>query len=151
MGEAWQDVDKKIGATLRMSTFFQRFDVGVSSSWENRSKYLDSDFFTMSYFMSEVYKIKDDAQPFFENLFAKAKNGSLFLYIDNNNQQFYNWFDDLARRNSFEVIMSAREFIKMELSEEKKDLGVFYEKFKEVNQPKLGANIAYRICRKVKK
>lgn len=147
-GESWQDVDKKIGAALRISTYFQRFDVGVPITWRNRSKYLNSDFFTMSYFMSEVYKIKDAAMPFFENLFANAKDGSLFLYIDNNNQQFYNWFDDLAKRNSFQEIMSEITITTMNGDEQKKDLGDFYKKFK---YPKLNANIAYRVCRKIKK
>lgn len=142
-GESWNDVDNKLGTPFRISTFFQSFDVGERNTWTRHSKYLTSDLFTMIYFMSEIFRIRATAEPFFENLFAKAKKDSLFLYVDNNSPDFYNWFDELAERNSLATIKSATCNIRMNGDEQKTDLGVYYEKF---NFPKLTADISYRVC-----
>jgi hypothetical protein len=128
-GESWSDVDDKLESQLKISTFFQRFDVGDNSTWSHHSKYLNSDIFTMIYFMSEVFKIKKQAEPFFQNFFAKAKTGSLFLYVDNNSKNFYGWFDELAKRNSLVTIKSNSEKIQISTDEEKRDLGSYCKKF----------------------
>lgn len=94
-GESWSDVDNKLETQLRISTFFQRFDVAEPKTWENHSKYLNSDLFTMVYFMSEVFSIKDRAELFFENFFSKAKEGSfsciLIIIIKNFLIGLMNW------------------------------------------------------------
>lgn len=95
--------------------------------------------------MSEVFSNKANAEPFFENLFAKAKKGAIFLYADNNSSIFHNWFDELAKKNSLTTIKSTAKDFRIDWKEEKKDLGVYYEKF---GDPKLTADIAYRICQK---
>ena len=143
--ESWADVDNKLETQLRISTVFQRFDVCDETTWSYHSKYLNSDIFTMSYFMSEVFKIKNEADSFFKNFFAKAKEDSVFLYIDNNSPDFYGWFDKLAEKNSLAIIKSTTKNISMSGDEQKTDLGVYYEKF---GYPKLKADIAYRVCRK---
>jgi hypothetical protein len=145
--ESWTDVDDKLETQLRISTVFQRFDVCDETTWSHHSKYLNSDIFTMIYFMSEVFKMKNQAEPFFQNFFAKAKTGSLFLYVDNNSPDFYSWFDELAKKNFLVIIKSITENIRMSFDEQKKALGEYYRKF---NPPKLGADIAYRVCRKDK-
>jgi hypothetical protein len=144
--ECWNDVDEKLEAQLRISTFFQPFDVTNESTWSDQSKYLKSDLFSMVYFMSEIDALRKGAEPFFSNLFEKAKSGALFLYIDNNNPQFYGWFDSLAATHGLSVIQS--DELKMHIedwSEDKTDLGVYWEKFEH---PKLRANVAFRVCRK---
>ncbi len=147
--ESWRVVEVKLKTQLRISTFSstfpQRFDVCDKATWGNYSEYLDSDIFTMIYFMSEVFKIKNQAEPFFQNFFAKAKIGSLFLYVDNNSPDFYNWFDRLAKENSLVTIKSKSENIQISIDEQKIDLGSYCEKF---SPPKLKADIAYRVCRK---
>jgi hypothetical protein len=82
-GECWNDVDEKLSTQLQINTFCQTFDVTKRPSWENNSKYLSSDLFTMIYFLSEVYSLRQDAEPFFLNMFQSAKRGALFLFLDN--------------------------------------------------------------------
>lgn len=144
--DCWDDVDDKLeSAQFRISTFFRQFDVTDASTWSNNIKYLQSDLFTMIYFMSEIDSLRDESEAFFSDLFEKAKSGALFLYVDNNSAQFYNWFDSLAANHSLSVLQSDSMVMPMDYSEQKKDLAVYWEKF---GDPKLKANIAFRICRK---
>jgi hypothetical protein len=146
-GESWQDVDEKLEPQLAITTVVQPFDVTDKEGLSNYGKYLNADLFTMVYFMSEVDSLRESAEPFFTNLFEKAKTGAMFLYVDNNNEQFYGWFDSLAAAHSLEVLQSSEipNMLISDFSEEKKDLGRFWEKFES---PKLRANIAFRVCRK---
>lgn len=147
-GECWNDVDEKLESQIRITTIYQPFDVTQSSTWVGHTKYLKSDLFTMVYFMSEIASLQSDAEAFFSNLFENAKEGALFLYIDNNNAQFYNWFDALAASNSIQILRSSETRMGItDLGEEKSDLGEYWEKF---GFPKLNANIAFRIGRKAK-
>ncbi len=96
--------------------------------------------------MSEVNSSRAQAELFFSKVFAGAKSGALFLYVDNNNSQFYSWFDELARTHSLSVLQHDETWMYMnDYSEEKKDLAKYWEKF---GNPKIKANIAFRICRK---
>ena len=145
-GECWCDVDDKLETELPLRTVFQPFSVVEPNTYENLNKYLTSDLVTLIYFMSEVHRVKEDAEPYFKTLFQGIKQGALFLYVDNNNRQFYDWFDRLARENDLEVLDREEGNVQIEdLREEKKDLGEYYDKF---GSPKLRGDIAYRICRK---
>lgn len=142
--ESWSDVDKKVqGCAFRISTAFQQFDVLQQETWELQKKSLQSDLFTMVYFLSEVWTLRDGAEPFFNNLFASAKTGALFLFIDNDHEAFYGWFDKLAAENGVEPIESEETSEQVGVDEDKEDLGEYYKKF---GYPKLTAKIAYRIC-----
>jgi hypothetical protein len=100
----------------------------------------------MIYFMSEINSLRDQAEPFFTHLFANAKKGALILYVDNNNKTFYAWFDSLVAAHNWKVLISNEETLGMEdYREEKRDLEPYYSKFQD---PKLSANIAYRVCEK---
>jgi hypothetical protein len=145
-GECWNDVDEKLSTELQIRTFCQTFDVTLASSWENNSKYLSSDLFTMIYFLSEVYSLRTDAEPFFMNMFENAKSGALFLFLDNNSSVFYDWFDDMVDHSPIEVLAKYEgNIVISDYSEEKTDLGEYWTKF---GHPKLGADAAYRICRR---
>jgi hypothetical protein len=147
-GECWNDVDEKLESQLRITTIYQPFDVTNPSTWVGHTKYLNSDLFTMVYFMSEIASLRSDAEAFFLNLFENVKEGALLLYIDNNNPQFYAWFDTLAASHSIKVLRSRETRMGIDdLAEEKSDLGEYWEKF---GFPKLTANIAFRICQKAK-
>jgi hypothetical protein len=146
-GECWNDVDEKLSTDLQIRTFCQPFDVTEPSSWENYSKYLSSDLFTMIYFLSEVYCVRGEAETFFLNMFEEAKTGAIFLFIDNNAPIFYAWFDDMVSRSQIEVIERFEGKIGItDYSEEKTDLGEYWLKF---GAPKLGAQAAYRVCRRL--
>jgi hypothetical protein len=144
--ECWEDVDEKLEAQLRVSTSFQIFDVTDAQTWTDKKKYLNSDLFTMIYFMSEIDAHRATAEAFFSNLFKEAKRGALFLYIDNDNPQFYGWFDSLAAAHSLTVLQSSHVNMHItDYDEEKTDLAEYWDKF---SSPKLTGQIAFRVCRK---
>ena len=145
--ESWSDVDDKVeDLEFRISTSYMPLDVTKRDDWKSYIKYFQSDLFTMIYFMSEVFSLQDSANEYFANLFTQAKTGSLFLFIDNNDSQFYNWFDRLAENPKIDILSSNETKMTVPFDEEKLDLGKYFAKF---SSPKLTANVAYRIGRKV--
>jgi hypothetical protein len=142
-GESWSDVDQKVGPGFKTSTFFQPFDVTDAETWSFHTKYLNSDLFTMIYFLSEVYLLREQAEPFFMNLFSRARSGSMFLFIDNNSPSFYEWFDMLANRCGLAIVENDNLVMKLPLDEQKTDLGEYFGKF---GFPKMEPNVAYRVC-----
>jgi hypothetical protein len=144
--ECWEDVSDKLNAPLRVTTSFQEFDVTEAKTWAEKRKYLNSDLFSMIYFISEVSVKRDYAEAFFANLFKEAKKGALFLFIDNNSPQFYGWFDTMSAEHSLTVLQSAE--LKMNIDdadEQKTDLAEYWDKF---GYPRLTGNLAFRVCRK---
>ncbi|MBD1812489.1 hypothetical protein NDA07_22985 [Microcoleus vaginatus DQ-U2] len=145
-GESWSDVEDKVeDLDFRISTSYMPLDVTKRDDWESHIKYFQSDLFTMIYFMSEVFSLRDSAEEYFAHLFDQAKTGSFFLFIDNNNSHFYNWFDQLAQNHKIDILRSNETKMKVPIEEEKSDLGKYFDKF---SHPKLTANVAYRIGRK---
>lgn len=146
-GESWGDVDNKIDPTFRISTHFQRMNVTEPASWAGSQKFVrQSDLITLTYFMSELCMQKPLAEPYFNNMIEQAKPGALFLYIDNNRPEFYGWFDDLKKQHGLTEIESrCYDRVLLPFDEQKVNLGIYYSKFRD---PKLKANIAYRLCKK---
>jgi hypothetical protein len=146
-GESWSDVEDKVeDLDFRISTSYMPLDVTKRDDWEPHIKYFQSDLFTMIYFMSEVFSLRDSADEYFAHLFDQAKIGSLFLFIDNNSSEFYTWFDQLAEHHKIDILSSNETKMTVPLDEEKSDLGKYLTKF---SSPKLTAKVAYRIGRKV--
>lgn len=145
--ESWSDVDDKVeDLEFRISTSYLPLDVTKPDDWKSHRKYFQSDLFTMVYFMSEVFSLRDSANEYFANLFNQAKTGSLFLFIDNNSSQFYNWFDQLAENHKIVILSSKETNMTVPFDEDKSDLGKYFDKF---DSPKLKANVAYRIGKKI--
>lgn len=145
--DSWCDVDDKLNVDFRISTHFERLDITNMNSWIHKTKYLDSDLYTLIYFMSEIHKNKDDADEFFDALFTKAKNGAKFLYIDNNHPEFYSRIDLFAQKYKLKILKSEHgHFPINDCLEEKKDLKEYFEKF---GDPKLKPDVAIRIFEKI--
>jgi len=140
--ESWTDVDAKIDPTFRLTVQFLSIDVTDPDTWKPHTKYFISDLFTMVYFCSEVSKLRSEAEEYFSTVFQRAKQGALFLFIDNNAPEHYGWFDKLAHKNGVRVTAHGEETRIVPFTEEKRDLGDYYSKF---GDPKLKANIAWRI------
>lgn len=148
--ESWCDVDDKIDPNFRISTSYLPLNVTDPDDWKAHNKYFQSDLFTMIYFMSEIYTLKELANEYFANLFSQAKVGSLFLFVDNNNPNFYDWFDELALKHNINIINSTSGQISLPYHEDKNDLEIYFEKFQDIGKPKITANVAYRIgCKKL--
>jgi hypothetical protein len=136
--DSWGDIDERLNPEFRLSTNFQTIDVTEKRTWMNRTKIFQSDLFTMVYFISEVKRLGDAAEPFFKFIFEGATAGTQFLYLDNDDQVFTNWFLKMAAAPNLEVISNERESFQLGTAEEKRELGVYFKKF---GSPKLGAKL----------
>jgi hypothetical protein len=142
-GESWSDVDDKLGASFRVSTVFQPFDVMQPATWQMHVKHFQADFFTMVYFMSEVFAGRTAANSYFNALFSQARPGAVFLFIDNSTSCFCDWFDAFVMPYGLNVTDRSAGVLTMPLEEEKTDLQPYYGKF---SPPKLRADVAWRVA-----
>jgi SAM-dependent methyltransferase len=140
--DSWCDVEDHINVDFRFSTQYQHFDVAKPSDWTPHTKYLESDIFTMIYFMSEVHGLRPNSDAFFRNLFSRAKQGSFFLFIDNNNPGFFSWFDELASDRGVRILHQQNCVQGLPTHEEKADLGDYFSRF---GSPKIQSNCACRV------
>lgn len=146
-GDTWAGVEQHTeDLTFRISTHCQTIDVTDAASWQVQKRYLRADLFTFIYFISEVWRLRDDAEEFFVNLFESAKPGSLFLFVDNKEQDFYSWFDGMANGGGLGLLARGEEKFQISPAEEKTDLEPFYSRFS--HSPKLQTWIAWRVYRK---
>ena len=146
--ESWADVDDKIGASLPISTSQHPLDVSDESKWRTFKKHFDSDFFTLIYFMSEVFALREQAEAYFAELFSRPSSGSKMLFVDNNSNSFVNWFDHLCHSNGWRQLYVNAGTIVIDYSEEKTDLEPYYSKFASVRPPRTRANTAIRVVEK---
>lgn len=142
--ESWYDVGDKLATSLQTNVNFLPFDVTEPKSWEPHRKYLNSDLFTLIYFVSETFALRDKAVTYYADLFTNAAKGAYFLYIDNAHSVFSDWFDGLWKDRGIKLIEGNAIRITTDPQEERTDLGA-YTRF---GFPKLRADVAYRVLRK---
>jgi hypothetical protein len=144
-GETWVRLFQQFEDHVRLIPTFNAFDAAKPESWQKFREYLDADLFTLIYFVSEIYGLRTDAEPFFRHVMENAKSGALFLFVDNNSSQFSDWFDGLAAACGLEVVTFNQGKLGLPWEEEKTDLGDYYKKFPS---PKIEADVAWRVMRK---
>lgn len=146
--EQAEECSEHDGKCRILRTNFHGLDVCESKSIRLFRPFLDADLFCMTYFISEVFKYKDLAEPFFANLFSNIKKGALVTFIDNNSDKYYNWFDSLTSDNNFDILSSGAEQWTPTYDEEKKVLEKYTTRLGG-RSPKLRANLAYRLLQKI--
>lgn len=146
-GDSWSEVAKPLKADFSLYPVFQQLDVTDQNTWGSYRKYLGADLFTLSYFLSEVWTFHAKAQPYFEYCFANAKDGAIFLFIDNNDASghFPGWYDKMAAAHGLKQLHDGSCKMAFSIDEEKTDLEPYYSKF---GWPKRESNVVYRISRK---
>jgi len=144
-GETWAGLFQKVDSGVKVLPSFNVFNVIDPTSWQKFRRYLNSDLFTMVYFMSEVYGLKTQANDYFSHLLAEARQGATFIYIDNRHSEFTNWFDTLAKKHGLDTLDKSEGTYILPRAEEKKTLEPYYSKFRD---PKIKANITWRIAQK---
>lgn len=145
-GDSWSDVASVLESPFQLYPVFQQMDVTDSKTWASYQKFLRADLFTLSYFLSEVWKIKDSAEPFFEHCLSQMKSGAMILFVDNNDSRFRDWFDGMAKKHGLVVVKSAEGELCFSNHEEKTDLGKYFDKF---GWPKRKSDAAWRIMKKL--
>lgn len=147
--DTWTELDEKIDSTVKLNANFQPLDVTAPGSWQSQRKFLDADLFTLSYFVSEVYAFDNDGvvSEFWATLFKEAKPGALFIYDDNGNKVFNEYFDKQWQAAGLELIEFATNVrLTPRFSEQASELDIYRAKFGE--SPKLQGYLSYRILRK---
>ncbi len=144
-GDSWSDIARVLKPPFSVYPIFQQMDVTDSVTWKSYQKFLRADLFTLSYFLSEVWRIRNQAKPFFSHCMSQMKKGSMVLFVDNNSSQFVDWFDELAKHNGLNTVREGSCMLAFSNDEETKDLGPYFDKF---GWPKRKSDVAYRIMRK---
>lgn len=145
-GDAWSDVGERLEEMpFGVHSHFQQLDVTDSVTWTKQRKYLEANLFTFIYFISEISALGATAEPFFHHLFASAKAGALFLFIDNNADAFVDWFAAIASRHGLELLHARGRDARLPGNEQKVDLEPYLSHF---GFPKLTADVQCRVYRK---
>ena len=144
--DSWSDVATVLDVPFRVSTAFMQLDVTDRNTWKAYGKLAQADLFTLSYFVSEVWRLAEKAEPFFEHFLAQMKSGAVLLFIDNNSDPFVEWFDSMVARYDFDCLEAKTMTMAFTPDEEKDDLGVYLKKFGWIL--KRSGNVAFRVLRK---
>lgn len=146
--DTWDDLVDKFEAECKLHAVFQQLDV-LSPDWVSQRNFLDADVYTLSYFVSEVYKLDGPnlATGFWQRLFQEAKPGALFLYCDNGTDQLNSYFDNECRMGGLKVLESGNNERWTPRYQERADVLNTY-KAKFLTSTKLNGFISYRILRK---
>lgn len=157
--DTWQCVFKGFKASFPCKIGFRYLDVYKHTVSECHAKSENVDLYTMSFLLSEVCSNKEQAHPFFLDLFNRAKVGSRFLFIDNVSVEAHTWFDSIVTHYnqscwdySIDVLYQGnRQEFRLESREQKTGLEPYYSKFCKQGSlhggnPRLGASVNYRIC-----
>jgi Putative SAM-dependent methyltransferase len=144
--DTWTELGESLEAHVAVNANFQALDVSCKQSWSTQKKFLDADIFTMSYFVSEVFRLKGVGE-FWKMLFEDAKQGALFLYNDNAHSDFNEYFDEQWKSAGLECLMEeGNTRFTPRFSEQSADLEDYLGKFGQ--QPKLQGLVSYRVLRK---
>lgn len=144
-GDSWSEVAQTLETDFPIYPVFQQLDVTDQATWSSYKKFLKADLFTLSYFMSEVWNVRDAARPFFDECFRRIKSGAKILFIDNNDRggDFVAWFEEISATNGISILHGGTTNLAFSIDEEKTDLGEFYDKF---GWPKRTSNLVYRVA-----
>ncbi len=139
--DTWTEVGESLNACVTLNANFQQLDVTCAESWKVQRKFLTADIFTMSYFVSEIFCLRQAVTEFWKELFEHAKPGALFLYDDNGHADFSNYFHAQCHAAGLQRLLSADEItLTPSWSEQASELGMYLEKFGQ--QPKLKSLLA---------
>jgi hypothetical protein len=147
--DTWTELDEKLSIGIALNTNFQPLDVTDPNSWKLQKKFLQSDFFTLSFFVSEVFALDKDGviSDFWKMLFRSARAGALFIYTDNWYSDFTDYFDRLWKDAGLEaVVVEDGDTLTPRLSEQKSELAAYESKFG--HSPRLRGRVTYRVLRK---
>jgi hypothetical protein len=151
--EAWKDTRGKILKSMQTTKVLKPrrriWDITKLDSWKDRPEFPQTDLFTMSYFVSEVYSLDGLGLvgKFWGELFRRTKPGALFLNNDNSFKRLDSYFDKQWKEAGIKCLVSDECELTPRPSEEKSVLDEYRKKFNEI-YPKLRSKVSYRVLRK---
>jgi hypothetical protein len=151
---AWADVWNELGASLipNVHTEIQvePLDVTNPESWEYLVNFRRADLFTLIYFVSEIWSLKSKVARFWRDLFEDAKPGALFLFLDNLNAEFTDYFDEKCEAAGLGRLLSVDDpHMTPHGDEQASELKKYIKRFgPAAHNPKVQAKVSYRVWRK---
>lgn len=143
----WSDVIFSLDCENSLHTDYVIHNLEDPFSWRTPSQIGKADLVTLSFFVSEVFHIAEQAETYLKNAFAALKPGALVLLNDNNVPTFYEWIDGIASTAGLKTLRTGVGTCKIyDVEEQMSDLGEYMEKFDR--RPKLTGDLCWRVYQK---
>ncbi|BEU96218.1 hypothetical protein ACDW_19230 [Acidovorax sp. DW039] len=145
--ETWAEIDTRLESDFKLSSNFRQSDVTSYRTFENLQKAFSSDIFIMSFFMSEIYSFREQAEPFFVQMINDMPSGSLVLYIDNSSDEFTSYAESVFTNDLFELCHNkTKERLLPGGSEQTSDIEPYKTRF--ARTPKVQSQASVRVWKK---
>lgn len=146
--ETWAELDSRLDSKFKLSTSFRQTDVTSYKTFDNLQKVFSSNIFIMSFFLSEIYSFRDDADEFFKRLVSDMAVGATVLYIDNSSANFTSYAESIFNSTQF-VMLSNETNIRIlpDNTEQTSDLEPYKNLFSRT--PKIQSQVSVRVWRKL--
>lgn len=143
----WGDLAFSLDWSNALHTDYVIHNLADSVTWTAPSAVDKADLVTLSFFVSEIYHIRQFAGPYLDKVLRSLKPGALVLMNDNNAPTFYQWFDMIANRAGLETLLADKGQRKIyDRGEQRRDLGDYETKFGR--SAKLQGDLCWRVLRK---
>lgn len=143
--DTWAGLDPIVSEEIKTSRTFLNIDVTQPNSYAGHKKPFQANVFTLLYFLSEIFSLKDAATTFLDHCFSAMEKGALLVVLDFKDSRLQEWIDGLAKNAGLDCIKSGEFRTVVGPDEEKSAMEEYIEKF---GYPKLQAEIMFRLYRK---
>lgn len=109
-------------------------------------QYLNANLCTLTYFLSEIQSIKDEAAYFMSKFFNNISIGSYIIIVDNDMDEVKNYVKELID-NKFNILAESSEDMRLSWDEDKIVLSGYMSKLNRY--PRLTAKAYYCIAQKI--
>jgi len=145
-GETWADLDVIVSQELTTSRTYLPIDVTKPESYESFVKPFRANVFTMIYFLSEIYKFRNNVDAFLSTCFSRMNKGAIIVVLDFHDSSLEHWIDGCAEKHGLVELASLDNWsVTMTSGEEKNVLQKYIDKF---GHPKLKSQVFFRVFRK---
>jgi hypothetical protein len=145
--QTWSDLAFTLDWQSALHTDYVIHDAADRGTWGAPCSFVKADIFTVNFFASEIFHLGKVAAKYLLYAFQQAKPGALVLMNDNNDSRFYDWFDQIAKSASLEVLLANHGERKIyDVEERSSTVGRYAKKFDRSS--KLTGSLAWRVLRK---
>ncbi len=149
---AWDRVRRELVQTykapFKLKESFQSLNLVKGKPWTDDAAYLDSDIFTFSFCLSEVWALdsKGSVTAFLNEAIDGAKVGAIFCYVDNGGTAFTPRVEAIFDEHSEIELIATKDDPRILMNFDEQCCVVetpFRERFRQ--RPKLTGNVSMRV------
>jgi hypothetical protein len=153
---AWDETREALIATydgeIDVSGRFEHLDLSAGAPWVADWSFADSDLFTLSFCLSEVWSFNTtgSVSKFLDRLISEAKSGAIFCYVDNGGDNFTPLVEsELGGRADLRLIGTEEEGRMLLSSGEQCNVVEDNYRSRFGQRVKLTGNVALRVWQKI--